>query len=56
MIQDYTPLGADLEGRFRAATHMKGIRKFDAKKDASLVRIRLDTWGHWIFLQLDPSA
>lgn len=47
---------ADLEGRFRAATKMKGIKGFDAKADASLVPIRLDTWSHWIFLQIDPSA
>lgn len=46
----------DLEGRFRGATKMRGIRGFDAQRDASLVPIRLDTWGQWTFLQIDPSA
>ena len=46
----------DLEGRFRGAEKLGGIKNFDAQRDASLVPIRMDTWGHWMFLQLDPTA
>ena len=35
---------------------MKGIKNFEAQKDASLVPIRLDTWGHFIYLCIDPTA
>lgn len=49
-------LAAFLQGCFRGAEKMKGIKNFDAQKDASLVPIRIDTWGKWMFLQLDPSA
>ena len=45
----------DLEGRFRGAEKLGGIKNF-MQKDASLVPIRMDTWGHWLFLQLDPTA
>ena len=44
----------DLEGRFRGATQLKGIKGFYAK-DQALWPIRLETWGHFIFLLFDNS-
>jgi hypothetical protein len=45
---------ADMEGRFRGATKLKGIKDF-AAKDYGLVPIRLDTWGQFVFILADPS-
>ncbi len=45
---------AGLDGRFRGGTRLKGIRNFHAA-DNSLMAIRLDTWGPFIFANLDPS-
>ena len=46
--------GADLNGRFRGATQLKGIKGFYAE-DQALWPIRLETWGHFVFLLFDNS-
>lgn len=45
----------DLDGKLLAASRQRGLPQFDPR-ECRLPRIKLDTWGGFIFINFDPHA
>ena len=55
LVCGYHAWSYGLDGRLMSAPRMAGIRNFD-RESMSLVPLRAETWGPWIFLNADLQA